>query len=94
MNLPGDRPSLERMELFSPPKSGAGAGRTRGFTKAVQRSLDINGSKDHNQNSLQLTAKEKKLLELIHNTRFGEIRLAVEDGQPVLAEEVKRSIKL
>lgn len=56
--------------------------------------MDNNESKDHNENSIQLTAKEKKLLELIHNTRFGEIRVAVKDGQPVLVEEVKKSIKL
>lgn len=56
--------------------------------------MDKNGSEDHDQNNLQLTTKEKKLLELIHNTKFGEIRVAVKDGQPVLVEEVKKSIKL
>ncbi len=42
----------------------------------------------------ELTEKEKKLIELIRSTGYGEIRVAVRDGQPVLVEEVKKSFKL
>ena len=39
------------------------------------------------------TEKEKKLLQLIRELKFGEIRICVADGQPVRAEEIKRSVK-
>ena len=42
----------------------------------------------------ELSEKEKKLIELVRDTGYGEIRVAVRDGQPVLVEEVKRSVKL
>ena len=42
----------------------------------------------------ELNEKEKKLIILIRSTGYGEIRVAVRDGQPVLVEEVKKSFKL
>lgn len=42
----------------------------------------------------ELSEKEKKLIELIRSTGYGEIRVAVRNGQPVLVEEVKKSFKL
>lgn len=42
----------------------------------------------------KLNEKEKKLIELIRRTGYGEIRIIVRDGQPVQVEEVKRSVKL
>ncbi len=42
----------------------------------------------------ELSEKEKKLIILIRSTGYGEIRVAVRDGQPVLVEEVKKSFKL
>ena len=42
----------------------------------------------------ELSEKEKKLIKLIRSTSYGEIRVAVRDGQPVLVEEVKKSFKL
>jgi hypothetical protein len=42
---------------------------------------------------LKNTEKEDKLLQLIRNLKFGEIRIYVADGQPVRAEEIKKSIK-
>lgn len=53
-----------------------------------------NNAIEDNGPNIKLTAKEKKLLELIQNTRYGEIRVAVKDGQPVLVEEVKKFTKL
>ena len=38
---------------------------------------------------LKNTEKEDKLLQLIRNLKFGEIRIYVADGQPVRAEEIK-----
>lgn len=42
----------------------------------------------------RLNEKEKKLIDLIRSISYGEIRVAVRDGEPVLVEEVKKSIKL
>jgi len=39
------------------------------------------------------TTKEENLLRMIRELGFGEIRIYVADGQPVRAEEIKKSIK-
>ena len=39
------------------------------------------------------TEKEEKLLTLIRDLQFGEIHIHVADGQPVRAEEIRKSIK-
>ena len=39
------------------------------------------------------TEKEEKLLQLIRDLKFGEVHIYVADGQPVRAEEIKRSVK-
>lgn len=39
------------------------------------------------------TEKEEKLLKLIREMKFGEIHIYVADGQPVRAEEIKKSVK-
>ena len=39
------------------------------------------------------TEKEKLLLKTIRELGYGEIRIFVADGQPVRAEEIKKSIK-
>ncbi len=40
-----------------------------------------------------ITERENKLLQLIRNLNFGEVRIYVADGQPVRAEEIKKSVK-
>lgn len=40
------------------------------------------------------TEKEEKLLQLICDLKFGEVHIYVADGQPVQAEEIKKSIKV
>lgn len=40
------------------------------------------------------TEKEIKLLEIIRNTEYGEIRIIVQEGKPIRVEEIKKSIKL
>jgi hypothetical protein len=47
------------------------------------------GEKEQRQN----TDREEKLLQLIRELKFGEIHIYVADGQPVRAEEIKRSVK-
>ena len=43
---------------------------------------------------LSLTERERKLILLLREIKFGEINLFVSDGQPVRVEEVRKSIKL
>ena len=43
--------------------------------------------------SPKLTEKELRLLKLIRELQFGELRIFVADGQPVRAEEIKKNIK-
>ena len=47
------------------------------------------GEKEQSQN----TEREEKLLQLIRDLKFGEVHIYVADGQPVRAEEIKRSVK-
>lgn len=43
---------------------------------------------------MKVSEKEKKLVQLIRKTGYGEIRIIVRDGQPVQVEEVMKSFKL
>jgi hypothetical protein len=43
---------------------------------------------------LKITEQERKLLEVIRNLEFGEVRIVVTDGKPTRIEEIKKSIKL
>ncbi len=43
---------------------------------------------------IRLTEKEEKLIQIIRELKFGEIHIYVADGQPVRAENIKKSIKL
>lgn len=40
------------------------------------------------------TEKERHLIEMMRELGFGEVRIFVADGQPVRAEEIKKSVKL
>ena len=42
---------------------------------------------------IQVTEKEEKLIRMIRELKFGEVHIYVADGQPVRAEEIKKSIK-
>lgn len=37
---------------------------------------------------MELTEKEQKVLELIHSTRDGKLKIDVEDGEPVRVEQI------
>ena len=41
-----------------------------------------------------ITPKERKLLALIREIGFGELKVFITDGQPVRVEEIKKSVKL
>jgi len=43
---------------------------------------------------LKLTEKEQKLIQIIRELRFGDLRVFISEGQPVRVEEIKKSIKL
>ena len=50
-------------------------------------------SMEQKKNVLPLTEKEEKLIRLLRELQFGEVRIYVADSQPVRAEEIKKSIK-
>ncbi len=43
---------------------------------------------------MELTEKEKKLIELTRDTEYGEMDLIIQDHQPVSIEKLIRKIKL
>ena len=43
---------------------------------------------------LEITEKEKAILDVIRNLGYGEVRVVVTAGVPTRLEEVKKSIKL
>ncbi len=45
-------------------------------------------------NTSSLNEQEKRLLEMIREMNYGELRIFVSDGKPVRVEEIKKSIKL
>ncbi len=42
----------------------------------------------------KLSDKEQKLLELLRKTRYGQVVIFMEDGEPVRIERIKESVKL
>ena len=46
------------------------------------------------EETIRLSEKEAKLIRLIRELKFGELRLFIADSQPVRLEEVRKSIKL
>lgn len=48
---------------------------------------------EQKKTDLQLTEKEAKLIRMLRQLKFGEAHIYVADGQPVRAEEIKKSIK-
>ena len=43
---------------------------------------------------MELTEKEKKLIELIRKIKYGKVVVILEGGQPTRIEEVRESVKL
>lgn len=55
--------------------------------------LNRGESMEQKKSVLQLTEKEEKLIRMIRELKFGEVHIYIADGQPVRAEEIKKSIK-
>ena len=43
---------------------------------------------------ISLTERERKMLDLLRGLEYGELRVMVQEGQPVRVEEIRRSIRL
>ena len=43
---------------------------------------------------VEVSVQEQKILEIMHNMEFGEVRLVISDGKPVRMEEIKKNVKL
>ncbi len=41
-----------------------------------------------------MNEREKKLIEFIRNTEYGEIKVIIQNKEPIRIEEIKKSIKL
>ena len=65
---------------------------TVGFFMQKKEIMDKMNS--NSANGMKLTEKEKKLLEMIRALKFGEMRIIIQDSEPVRVEEIKNSIKL
>ncbi len=64
--------------------------------RAMERCLTVLDRLQDRLGSLdeKLTEKEKKLIRIIREINYGEIKVVIQDKQPVRIEEVKKSIKL
>ncbi len=43
---------------------------------------------------IALTEQEKRLIMMIRELKYGELHLFIAEGNPIRAEEIKKSIKL
>lgn len=43
---------------------------------------------------MELTEKEKRLIEEIRKIEFGEMKIVIQNNSPIRIEEIKKSIKL
>jgi hypothetical protein len=46
------------------------------------------------ETGFRLTEKERKLIEMIRALKYGEMRIIIQESEPVRIEELKNSIKL
>ena len=46
------------------------------------------------EDTIKIDQKEIKLLDIIRELKFGEVKIIVQDGLPIRIEELKKSIKL
>lgn len=49
---------------------------------------------DKKELHFKVTEKEKKLIEIIRTTEFGELNIIIQNNEPIRVQELKRSIKL
>lgn len=43
---------------------------------------------------MQLTKAEKRVIDVIRNLHYGEVRVTIRDNRPMCVEEVRKSIQL
>jgi hypothetical protein len=43
---------------------------------------------------IELTSQEKRLIQLIRALKYGELHLYISEGKPIRAEEIIKSVKL
>ena len=58
------------------------------------KDLEIGGGKLEDRKEMELNEKEQKLIKLIREIEFGELKIVVQNSIPIRVEEIKRSIKL
>ncbi|MCB8818499.1 DUF2292 domain-containing protein [Desulfosporosinus shakirovi] len=46
------------------------------------------------ESKIILTSKEKKIIELIRDTEYGELKIVIQNHDPVRIEEITKSLKL
>ena len=51
-------------------------------------------SDSHAESKVALSDQELRLIQMVRELQYGELRIFVSDGKPIRAEEVKKSIKL
>ena len=49
---------------------------------------------NRNLSNMLVSKRERKLIELMRDTKYGLVEIHLEDGQPVRVEKIKESIKL
>lgn len=65
--------------------------------KLKKGGINTKMSKDTEKTLVQdnlISSHERKVLEIIRNLDFGEVRIVITDGKPTRIEEIKKSIKL
>lgn len=50
--------------------------------------------KEEDDGRITITTIEKKIVELIRSTEYGNIRIIIQDNKPVRVEEIIKSIRL
>jgi hypothetical protein len=49
---------------------------------------------ESSKGQLSLNEKEERLIKLIRETEFGELKIIIQNNVPIRVEEIKKSIKL
>ena len=71
-----------------------GAATNKAAMRAARSEAEMDKVVKPNENVIKCTDKEKRLIEVIRALKFGEMRIFIQDSEPVRVEELKNSIKL
>ncbi len=66
------------------------------ITDAGEGCVDMPDKRPSNitDNKVVLNEQEQRLIQMIRETRYGDLRIFVSEGKPIRVEEIKKSIKL